>query len=435
MRKRIVLIEEADAPNILVDGIKFELFCEVQAKDRTFQSLFVKEGGSEVVVEIGKEFAVVGAFSIEESKLRQLFDYIEATTSPDGGLICYESENFPRLLNLAEEAGGRYPTIQSEINPHKRTFLAGLLQHFRPQPSLDKALQNQIQEHMAPVEHIYHSVSELNLEAFQEDPSRHVFPAESLPSGWEWKEWDDGSGHLKSPSGIQYFSYDRAPYANEGGIEYKETSNAYWGVFRGSMSDFMEHAESVVNEKYIDDKAISHNDSGQSSMSDMEDISEQKGSSILLPKENNVPRPSLMLGVHNISAIMREVSDNAWYGRKPTKVSLMAGDNIIDIDGYTYEPGYEYFSATSSISLNGKVLYGVDSRNVGAYCNETYHIGLYKTPEEAISWIKDAIQNQEFILYNGKNASLTEQIQSASSRASEFHPVEHQPVKTPSSER
>lgn len=260
MSSRMVLIEEADAPNVLVNGIKFELFCEIQAKDGTFQSLFIKEGDSEVVVEIGKESAVVGVFSIEESKLRQLFDYIEATTSTNGGLICYESEKFPRFLNLAEKAGGRYPTIQGEIYPQKRTFLAGLFQHLRPQLSLDKALQDQILEHMAPVEHNYHSVSKLDYEAFKEDEITSSFsPAESLPSGWEWKEWDDGSGHLNSPVGKRYFSYDRAPYANAGGIEYKETSDVPWAVFWGSISDFKDYAESVVNEKYLDNKAISHN--------------------------------------------------------------------------------------------------------------------------------------------------------------------------------
>ena len=73
---------------------------------------------------------------------------------------------------------------------------------------------------------------------------------ESLPSGWAWEEWDDGSGHLKSPSGKDFFCYDRAPYYNAGGIEYKETSNSSWDIFWGSLSDFKAHAESVVHEKF-----------------------------------------------------------------------------------------------------------------------------------------------------------------------------------------
>lgn len=32
--------------------------------------------------------------------------------------------------------------------------------------------------------------------------------AENLPEGWVWQQYDDGSGHLKSPDGTDYFSYD-----------------------------------------------------------------------------------------------------------------------------------------------------------------------------------------------------------------------------------
>lgn len=62
--------------------------------------------------------------------------------------------------------------------------------------------------------------------------------------------------------------------------------------------------------------------------------------------------------------------------------------------------------------------------------------------------LKEATQNSGSLLESGlltltaaarplsdNKASLNEQIQSASSRASESHPVEHQPIKTPSSER
>ena len=81
------------------------------------------------------------------------------------------------------------------------------------------------------------------------------------------------------------------------------------------------------------------------------------------------------LGEFDIPALMGSLANNAWYGKEPTKMCLWAGDDVITLEGYTYEPGYEYFSSTPSISFNGECLYGIDSRNVDAYKNEVYHIG------------------------------------------------------------
>ena len=33
-------------------------------------------------------------------------------------------------------------------------------------------------------------------------------PAKTLPKGWVWVDYNDGSGHLESPDGFRYFSYD-----------------------------------------------------------------------------------------------------------------------------------------------------------------------------------------------------------------------------------
>ena len=41
-------------------------------------------------------------------------------------------------------------------------------------------------------------------EGFEEN----LIPASSLPDGWIWNDYDDGSGSLKSPSGHRYYSYD-----------------------------------------------------------------------------------------------------------------------------------------------------------------------------------------------------------------------------------
>ncbi len=35
-----------------------------------------------------------------------------------------------------------------------------------------------------------------------------IVPAKKLGEGWNWHKYDDGSGHLESPEGKEYMSYD-----------------------------------------------------------------------------------------------------------------------------------------------------------------------------------------------------------------------------------
>lgn len=153
MSKTAIHIEETEFPGILADGIQYELFCELETKDKTFQSLYIREGGTEVFVKTGPETAIAGLFSIEENSLRQLFDYMEATVSKKDGLICYEAEGFPRLLDLATKMGGKYPILQDNFKtaPLKSTGLTALLHQLRTQRPLDTTLQAQIQEHTVPI--------------------------------------------------------------------------------------------------------------------------------------------------------------------------------------------------------------------------------------------------------------------------------------------
>lgn len=133
------------------------------------------------------------------------------------------------------------------------------------------------------------------------------------------------------------------------------------------------------------------------------------------------------LGEFDIPAIMGSLANNAWYGKEPTKMCLWAGDDVITLEGYTYEPGYEYFSSTSSISFNGECLYGIDSRNVDAYKNEVYDIGRYKTLDEAISYIKEQIKDKEPISLS-EPKKLDKKINSATARSKES-------ISKPSSEK
>ena len=92
-------------------------------------------------------------------------------------------------------------------------------------------------------------------EAIQEkepdsSPTRHS--AQTLPTGWEWVKYDDGSGHLEGPEGQQFFSYDLSPYASSNGVEFKETDADRWSVFWNSPDkDFWTHAEERVRDQYL----------------------------------------------------------------------------------------------------------------------------------------------------------------------------------------
>lgn len=78
-----------------------------------------------------------------------------------------------------------------------------------------------------------------------------ITPARDLPEGWRWVDYDDGSGSLHSPNDKHYFIYDRQPYSEENGIEFRETYSDHWGPFWGPMPEFKAHAESVIRNEYL----------------------------------------------------------------------------------------------------------------------------------------------------------------------------------------
>lgn len=83
-----------------------------------------------------------------------------------------------------------------------------------------------------------------------------ITQATNLPTGWIWKEYSDRSGHLESPDGTQYFSYDWTTG------EYKETADKRYNAFLvenyenggysiGSFSDFKQYAERWINNNVL----------------------------------------------------------------------------------------------------------------------------------------------------------------------------------------
>lgn len=68
--------------------------------------------------------------------------------------------------------------------------------------------------------------------------------AESLPEGWYWKMFDDGSGSIRSPEGESYYSYNKATYRTQ--IEYHKRDFLKWEIFKGSFKEYQRFAEEEV---------------------------------------------------------------------------------------------------------------------------------------------------------------------------------------------
>lgn len=69
-------------------------------------------------------------------------------------------------------------------------------------------------------------------------------PAKTLPEGWEWRHYGDGSGSLRDPGGKAWVSYDRQPYANACWVEYQFC--VAWSLFQDSFEKFIGFAENLV---------------------------------------------------------------------------------------------------------------------------------------------------------------------------------------------
>ena len=84
--------------------------------------------------------------------------------------------------------------------------------------------------------------------------------SKTLPKGWIWCKYDDNSGHLQSPEGDDYFSYDM----NTG--EYKITPESSYDFFLeenynvpsgysiGGFQDFVNFAEKYIKENILKNK-------------------------------------------------------------------------------------------------------------------------------------------------------------------------------------
>lgn len=90
---------------------------------------------------------------------------------------------------------------------------------------------------------------EENYDFYEErEHQKKVTPVADLP-GWEWQEYDDGSGALVNTSTEKdYYSYDLNPYAVQHGIEYQKEEDDHHDIFWGSFQAFKAFAEKQIKE-------------------------------------------------------------------------------------------------------------------------------------------------------------------------------------------
>jgi hypothetical protein len=69
-----------------------------------------------------------------------------------------------------------------------------------------------------------------------DDFDESLVPASGLPEGWIWREFDDGSGSLKSPTGNSYYGYD---------LQTQEYKSSSLGNRWTDMKDFYERPKSL----------------------------------------------------------------------------------------------------------------------------------------------------------------------------------------------
>lgn len=166
-----------------------------------------------------------------------------------------EVKNVPSVL-VFNDANIPYETLS--YNPEMNTWQGEKYEFNIPNPVNE--LQKIYNENKQSVEEIISKVEAPEMD----DPSNEYFSeehaftdydpdappnriqAEALPEGWMWVEYYDGSGHLESPEGSEYSSYDMH---FDGKIEYKNLEDNSWELSFEEFSDFKNDVEQQMLSK------------------------------------------------------------------------------------------------------------------------------------------------------------------------------------------
>lgn len=115
----------------------------------------------------------------------------------------------------------------------------------------------------------------------------------------------------------------------------------------------------------------------------------------------------MKIGEIDVKKIIRELEENAFFGKGNKTMYIFDNNNIVEIRGYIYEPSYESFSATHSIKMNEDILFAQDAKSVAPYQNEKYVYGKFKNTEQAIKYIEECFGEQDITMqYDKPNIAI-----------------------------
>lgn len=129
-----------------------------------------------------------------------------------------------------------------------RNWFANVLEIFRKKRRASYEITNYVS---ITIVRDYKAISNIDYEEEIDETFEHHkrSQSESLPNGWIWTDYDDGSGGLESPNGDSYFSYDIDTK------EYKIKDNDHWNLFNPYtpmiLGDFKAFAEEYIKKEIL----------------------------------------------------------------------------------------------------------------------------------------------------------------------------------------
>lgn len=257
MKHKIELILGTERLDAKIDDIPYTMLCRYTTRSGFSNAVYQSDNNSNVVIEQDGKAAIIGLFSLEPGKIRELFDYMEATVSRKQGFdYCLNSE-MRQHLRKAITMGGKYTHLSEKLTPDEVSYGAKTLSRFQDLLPMNRSLAERVRRHTVPVDHVQpkslypleRNTSEPAVKsASSSDRYRHnTEPAKSLPQGWNWLEFQDGHGGLQAPDGHLSFMYEWPTNLQCKEFEYLEHIAGPWKTFNGTLDEFKQQAESIVN--------------------------------------------------------------------------------------------------------------------------------------------------------------------------------------------
>lgn len=201
-----------------------------------------------------------------------------------------------------------------------------------------------------------------DLDEFLDDGK--IVQANQLPAGWQWEMYNDGSGSLHGPNSKRFYSYDLAPYATSGLIEYNATGKGY-DTFEGSLDRFREWAEQQIlqdlkkeplqYQEFLEHQ--SHQDGEiEKNPLDMEDAARQAG--LTVQRDQDKPGAAYFDADQNVI----HVSDAG--SEEDVRLSELKGyaDAVIQRTATVEQPVRDLESASLAVMLAARYNVGVSDR-------------------------------------------------------------------------